>query len=777
MAKRKNKNRDNSGGNAQVKGEEKKVAAKPARPAKAVRTEKSAGPAKAKRQAKPAGSGLGSKSRIATAEERKRDYLVSMSHAPRLDERNDVHWLQLVPAAIFTAIVILIVRQYTFYRDTDQYYWSNDAPVQTGSSGPYNQIEFFSHYKVVLIEACILFIGLMIAYRLITQQFAVKRSVFYYPMLGYILFVFLSFAFSSDKDIAWEGWLDRFEGTAAILCYFVALFFIINSVNSERNAKWIIYPIAGSTVVLSLIGVSQATGHDFFRTVFGQKLLVPNDLLPNGRMAWDLIDEAAARGEQYLKFTFQRNEIYQTVYNINYVSFYLTLLIPLFALLFIFAKSWVQKLIWGVLLSLVVFNFFGSASSGGMLGIGVILILVILVLNKKLLRWWKSVAVIAAIVVVVGAGSSALAQNSGGTSWLSELTGAVNASISGWGQEDEDAEDGSAPGRGEGAQNVEVEGSGITPAAAQDAASAPAIAEVNEQGEAVALSDPQARIDYFITRGNSLVFSVDNSVATLTMTADGQISVADASGMQIAITQDETSGEVTLNDERFTNIFLTPAQDEEQNSLIVFNVRGDAQRQWPFMLTGADKSELVFRNDIGKNVDLVDVPHTECLYKNGGFGSGRGYIWSASLPLIKDTILLGHGADTYCVYFPHNDYVGKYNAGWNINMIVDKPHNMYIATAINTGLISLIALLALFGMYIVQSFRLYRRQQFTTFAEYAGAGIFFGITGFIVSGFVDDSTVSVMPLFYGLLGTGIALNMMLKRRRAAETDVEEAETA
>jgi hypothetical protein len=40
----------------------------------------------------------------------------------------------------------------------------------------------------------------------------------------------------------------------------------------------------------------------------------------------------------------------------------------------------------------------------------------------------------------------------------------------------------------------------------------------------------------------------------------------------------------------------------------------------------------------------------------------------------------------------------------------------------------------------------------------------FGISGFLVSGLVDDSTVSTMPMFYGLLGTGIAINMMLKRQ-------------
>jgi O-antigen ligase len=135
------------------------------------------------------------------------------------------------------------------------------------------------------------------------------------------------------------------------------------------------------------------------------------------------------------------------------------------------------------------------------------------------------------------------------------------------------------------------------------------------------------------------------------------------------------------------------------------------------------------------------------------------------MPLLKDTWLIGHGADTYPLYFPQNDYVGKYNAGWIHSVVVDKPHNMFLGMFVGAGGLSLLALLALWGIYIVQSFRVYWREKYEDFTATAGAGIFFGICGFLVSGLVNDSSVSVMPLFYGLLGTGVAINLMLKRRR------------
>jgi hypothetical protein len=276
------------------------------------------------------------------------------------------------------------------------------------------------------------------------------------------------------------------------------------------------------------------------------------------------------------------------------------------------------------------------------------------------------------------------------------------------------------------------------------------------------------RIDYFITNDKGLTFSLDGNVATFSVTPEGDLAVVDSKGKDISLAQNASSGEITLEDERFKSAYFTPARDEEEGEFFVFALRGE-KREWKFRIEREEQNRLIFQNDLGKTADLVNVPHFG-FKNNPGFGSGRGYIWSVSLPMLKDTIFIGKGADTYCLYFPHKDYVGKYNANWGVNMIVDKPHNMYIGIAFNTGLLSLIAWLVLFGVYLVQSFRLYRRETFDTFASYAGAGIFLGICGFLVSGVVNDTTVSVMPMFYGLFGTGIAANMIVSKRRQAERE-------
>jgi hypothetical protein len=648
------------------------------------------------------------------AEESRRMFTLRMSRAPRIGASSPI--VQMLPISVFTAVVIMLVHQYRYTRaQMPDFYW-------TSSSG--SLIEFFSHYKVVLIEVCVGVAALVLLYRFITQAFVVRKSILYIPMLVYLGFVLLSFLFSKEKYFAWVGWNDRFEGTAIILCYFIMLFYAMNTVSSERDLKWILYPLAGMTVLLSLLGLSQATGHDFFQTVFGQKLITPHyDTLSDGSQynVWQAIDDAAANGEQYLKFTFQNNEIYQTVYNINYVSFYLTLLLPLFGLVFIHEKDVWKKTLWGVVFALLVFNLIGSASSGGLMGCFVIVLVAVILFRKKIWDWRRSVAILVGITVLTAAGSLYIADATGGIKWSDELKGAIASVLGRAASSDEDA--------------------------AEDTA-------------AVEAAEQTKKLDYFVTKGGELTIGYDGSELTIGLTKDGAVTgVKDKSGTELTAALDG-SGSVVINDARFTGLSIQPSQTEDGLFLFVVMVDGEDQ-QWPFAFDENDDDAIKFYNlSTQKMVDLTEIPHIG-FANNQGFGSGRGYIWSATFPMLASTIFVGKGADTYCIYFPHNDYVGKYKASWNIYMIVDKPHNLYLGMATGTGVISVVAFLTMMGLYLVQSYRLYRRQAFEGLTAVMGAGIFLGICGFLVSAVVNDSTVSIMPLFYGLLGTGIACNFLI----------------
>lgn len=154
----------------------------------------------------------------------------------------------------------------------------------------------------------------------------------------------------------------------------------------------------------------------------------------------------------------------------------------------------------------------------------------------------------------------------------------------------------------------------------------------------------------------------------------------------------------------------------------------------------------------------------------GDYGSGRGYIWMRTLPLLKNTIFIGHGPDTYPFYFPQDDYIGKFLYLGDTTIIVDKPHNYYLQTAVNTGMASLIALLILFGIYFYQGIRIYFRCELKNSFWVLGLGIFAGVSGYLVSMLFNDSNISVAPVFWILLGVGCGINLKLKKELKIKGD-------
>lgn len=659
-------------------------------------------------------------------------YLWSMSYAQKIDQ--PTHWFQMLVIAFFGACVIMITHMHSYERNMAQFYWS-------GGNG--NLSDFFSFNKMIAILVCAALALTILLYRLCTQSLAIKKSYAYIPMIIYSLMVVISYFCSDYKEFALLGYNDRFEGTLTLLAYMVMLFFTINSVNTESNVKWVVYSIAVTSAMLGILGVTQALDMDFFRTALGQKMIVPNGTVEMNdaflRTSFgaalneagliqqstytvnQLISMGKSIGVNYLNFTFQNREIYQTVYNINYVSFYLTLLVPLFGMLFIRSvelgkedKIW-KKILWGALFALLVYNLIGAKSSGGLLGMFVVVVVALILLNKKILKWWKPVLVLIIIAALVFGATF--------ERWSQELTSAIN---------------------------------GVT-------GNSTVQTETTEEA-------PVHKLQYIDTDGFDVYIGVDEHEIHLTMYPDApeQIRVLDGEGVAIEMARTSVDGILAFNDDRFTDCFIQSANDEVGNDYYIFT-HDHQEHNWAFRIT---EDGVYYLNNLGELVDLDKIPAVGW-ENNGAWGNGRGYIFSRTIPMMKDTMFIGHGADTFCLYFPHRDYVGKLNSvafTEHMNIIVDKPHNMYMGAWVGTGGLSVIALCAMFAIYLVQSFILFVKNKYESadFAAYAGVGIFLGIVGFLTAALVDDSSVSVMPMFYALLGTGIAINMLLKRRSQNE---------
>ncbi|NLI76679.1 MAG: O-antigen ligase family protein [Candidatus Riflebacteria bacterium] len=163
-------------------------------------------------------------------------------------------------------------------------------------------------------------------------------------------------------------------------------------------------------------------------------------------------------------------------------------------------------------------------------------------------------------------------------------------------------------------------------------------------------------------------------------------------------------------------------------------------------------------------------PHKLRAIRRWGFegrqrwGNGRGFIWSRSLPLLWDALFLGFGPDMFLYHFPQDDFVAKIQSGYPIAWLVDKPHNMYLQIGINTGGVSLLALLILFGGYLWQSAKLYWHASFDAFPEVAGVTLAATVGAYLAAGIFNDSVVAVAPIFWCCLGAGIGLNQQSARR-------------
>lgn len=169
-------------------------------------------------------------------------------------------------------------------------------------------------------------------------------------------------------------------------------------------------------------------------------------------------------------------------------------------------------------------------------------------------------------------------------------------------------------------------------------------------------------------------------------------------------------------------------------------------------------NKIFTSNKNGVRIDLEDA-------KSIGFegkeklGSGRGYIWSRTFPLILERPLTGYGPDTFFIYFPQNDIFAKtyvYSDPWHL---VDKPHNLYIQIAQSSGIGSLIAFLSIISLYIIDFIKqnIKTKHQEKDINYGFELGIFVAIIGYLVAGIFNDSAVSVAPIFWLLLGTGINL--------------------
>lgn len=405
-------------------------------------------------------------------------------------------------------------------------------------------------------------------------------------------------------------------------------------------------------------------------------------------------------GEGY-SFTFELGKVYGPFYNINYVGYYTLLFLPLFVLFLILYKDWKVRIISGILMIALLISLIGAASSTAVLALALVAGFAILFILAKNAKEKKILWLPFAAIIIAAIGVCVLV-------WPR-----VSAYV----------------------QTSNTEKRNL---------------------ENIYTNDDNVEIDY---KGQKLFVQ---------MIQDGEmLNFAFSDQDQTPVNWEQGASDqgyfYTLTDERFAGMTITPVlitQDPAKYGFIVFI----DDKNWCFTNQMTDDGTYYYYTDLGKLTKLTSETVSSDfapLVDMSSFANGRGYIWNKTIMLLKDYILFGSGADTYAVVYPNDDFVDKYNNAYD-NMILTKPHCLYLQIAVQTGVISLICFLVFYLWYFISSMRIYFKQRLDSPLVIIGFAVMLGTLGYMISGLANDSTITITPLYWALLGIGIGINHRIK---------------
>ena len=404
-----------------------------------------------------------------------------------------------------------------------------------------------------------------------------------------------------------------------------------------------------------------------------------------------------------LKFTFGKYTISGTMYNTNFVGSFGALVLPITSILFLYEDDKRKSILFGIVALLAFSTWLGCNSRAGYLGITSAFIIGIIVLRKIIKLHYKKILILFTAFILI-------------TILFNTVSGG----------------------------RVINQFSRLNPAT-----EAEKIQNINSQQQ-VRFEEISIKDNTFIVRTTreTLIGIIENT----------KLEFKDEEGNLLEVITD-SEGNINFVDEKYSEYSFK--MNEEQASYIKAELYG---RDWKLYVAGDDNLKVISNNK--KLTDPIEAPRIKLFDGRETFASNRGYIWSRTIPMLKDTLIVGYGPDNYPMVFPQEDYVGRFNVGNKgmLDILIDKPHNMYLQTAINTGVISLFALLAIWGIYLFDSFKIYVNGNIESFSDYMGAATFLSITAYLVAGLFNDNIISVAPLFWILLGMGIGINSMIKEQ-------------
>lgn len=256
----------------------------------------------------------------------------------------------------------------------------------------------------------------------------------------------------------------------------------------------------------------------------------------------------------------------------------------------------------------------------------------------------------------------------------------------------------------------------------------------------------------FTLKGSNMVLDIKVETENGSVT---KVTPMNGLGQLLTLSESGDPGVYLINEEPYHSVFrLCIIKHNDSLALRV----SMPEKDWDFV---SEDGEIRYVSGTGRTVSLYE-PERSRLIKDPGYADCAAAVWDSALPMLKSGWIFGHGADSFCLYYPHMDYAAAYTAGLDVPPSAEGPRSSLINTAFGTGWLSAAALAAIYLVYIAKCVIIYWRRKLSHPLAYTGAGIFLGTVGFLAAALVSDTSVCSMPSFMTLLGTGIAINRILK---------------
>lgn len=534
--------------------------------------------------------------------------------------------------------------------------------------------------------------------------------------LTFILITIFSTYFSPYKDLAIIGGPTRYEGLGVMICYIMVIFYAYATFQEISDYKYIVIPFAFATVVQALTGFTQMIGRDFTQWKFIRDLIAPGEF-----EAWNYYSPGTEPWFPKTMPTWQG-----TLGNSNYSGSFISLALPLFIILLLRAKSKKQRLSLIFIVLLTIYVTFACRSRAGLLACMAVTLLFILTtlpaiptylkklkqyfINHKKLSFFTACCTFIILIALFVA-----------TPVKQRLYYLI--------------------------QDIKIT---FTPR--QALTSQHQAYPTTEIFKDIQFSENKIKL---ISPSNTLFVNYEN----------GNLNFRDGLGRKLfpVTNHEDNYRSFLLYQPPYIGYTFEQIVEEDTVRIRLYIDRNLWNTEFDQPICGFvinEEGQITWTDYI--NFEPLDIQQPETLGFKGKerLGSSRGYIWSRSLPLLRNHMLLGAGPDMFMLEFPYNDFWGKLEFMSTPSDCVDKPHNTYLQFWINQGFLAFLAFILICGTYIVHCLKLYGFKKEYNGEDLFGLAFMCAIVGYLVASFFNDTTLSVTPLFFALLGSGMAYNVI-----------------